>query len=168
MGVSSWLSHPIDLCHPNHPSHFSFVGPMLLFERFYKDGRSPCRFYACSASRDRKDCSFFQWEEEKISEARKKAHQEIIKTSRLPFIEACHKYQSIFESLDNLQRKKCLFCHSCGLLFMPKEKGKHCTHECEQAGDLRKPTMIMRPRENEKTQAVSSKVFLHFIYNVIK
>ncbi|XP_073239081.1 rRNA N(6)-adenosine-methyltransferase ZCCHC4-like isoform X2 [Porites lutea] len=128
-------------------------GPMLLFERFFKDGRSPRRFYACSASRDRKDCSFFQWEEEKISEARKKAHKEIIKKSRLPFIEACHKYQSIFESLDNLQRKKCLFCHSCGLLFMPKEKGKHCTHECEQAGDLRKPTVMMRPRENEKTQA---------------
>ena len=147
--------------------HFSFVGPMLLFERFYKDGQSPRRFYACSASRDRKDCSFFQWEEEKISEARKKAHQEIIKTSRLPFIEACHKYQSIFESLDNLQRKKCLFCHSCGQLFMPIEKGRHCTHEFEQAGDLRKPTMIMRPRENEKTQAVSSMVFLHCIYSSI-
>lgn len=51
---------------------------------------------------------------------------------------------------------------------MLKDKGKHCTHECEQAGDLRKPTMIMRPRENEKTQAVSSKVFLHFIYSAIK
>ena len=165
--MSSWLSHPIDLCHPNHPSHFSFVGPMLLFERFFKDGRSPRRFYACSASRDRKDCSFFQWEEEKISEARKKAHKEIIKKSRLPFIEACHKYQSIFESLDNLQRKKCLFCHSCGLLFMPEEKGKHCTHEFEQAGDLTKPTVLMRPRENEKTQAVSSKVFLHFICSAI-
>ena len=165
--MSSWLSHPIDLCHPNHPSHFSFVGPMLLFERFFKDGRSPRRFYACSASRDRKDCSFFQWEEEKISEARKKVHKEIIKTSRLLFIEACHKYQSIFESLDNLQRKKCLFCHSCGLLFMPEEKGKHCTHEFEQAGDLTKPTVLMRPRENEKTQAVSSKVFLHFICSAI-
>ena len=49
---------------------------------------------------------------------------------------------------------------------MPKEKGKHCTHECEQAGDLRKPTVMMRPRENEKTQAVSSRD-LHFIYSTI-
>lgn len=26
------------------------------------------RFYACSACRDRKDCNFFQWEDEKVRE----------------------------------------------------------------------------------------------------
>jgi len=37
----------------------------LLFEKVgkVKEGR---RFYACSACRDRKDCNFFQWEEDKV------------------------------------------------------------------------------------------------------
>lgn len=131
---------------------------MLPFERFYKDGRSPRRFYACSAARDRKDCSFFQWEGEKVSEARIKAHKEIVETSRQPFREACDKYKSIFDVLDELQRQRCFFCHSCGLLFLPKEKEKHQAHDYQQAEDMSKPTMILRPRENEKTQAVSQHI----------
>lgn len=147
-------------------------GPMLLFERFFKDGRPPCRFYACSATRDRKDCSFFQWEGEKVSEVRNKAHKEMIEASRLPFREACNKYKDIFDALDNLHpiRKKCLFCHSCGLLFVPKEKEKHQTHDYEQAGDLCKPTEILRPRENEKTQAqyFFSRKATQFIASILK
>jgi len=38
-------------------------------------------------------------------------------------------------------------------LFLPKEIGKHLSHDYEQVTNLSKPTMIMRPRENEKTQA---------------
>lgn len=133
---------------------------MLLFERFYKDGHPPRRFYACSAARDRKDCSFFQWEGEKVSDARKDAHKQIVQASRQLYIEACDTYKKIFVALDEVQRKKCLFCHSCGLLFKTKEKEKHQTHDYEESGDtdqsLSRPTVILRPRENEKTQAVST------------
>ena len=130
---------------------------MLLFERFYQDGRSPRRFYACSAARDRKDCSFFQWEGEKVSEARHNAHKEIVEASREPYREACTTYKNIIDSLDHLQR--CLFCHSCSLLFLPKDKEKHQIHDYQQAGDVSKPTLILRPRENEKTQAVSTVIW---------
>ena len=129
---------------------------MLLFERFYKDGRLPRKFHACSAARDRKGCAFFHWQGEKISEARSKAHKEIVKVSREPFIKACERYKIIFHEPDDIQRKKCFFCHSCGLLFLPKEEKKHLAHDYEQAGDLSKPSVMLRPRENEKTQAVST------------
>lgn len=149
------------------------VGPMLLFERFYKDERLPRRFYACSASRDRKECPFFQWEGEKVSEARHKAHEGIVKASREPFNEACERYKNIchVHVSDDFQKKSCLFCHSCGYLFLPKEKEKHLAHDYEQAGDLSKPTEILRPRENEKTQAVSayiiSSVIISFLATII-
>lgn len=128
-------------------------GPMLLFERFYKDGRLPQRFYACSASRDRKHCSFFQWEGDIVSEARKEAHQGMIQNLRRSHDEACLRYSSIFHESDNLQGKKCFHCHSCGLLFQHNEKKNHLSHDYEEAVDLSKPTLILRPRENEKTQA---------------
>jgi len=44
-------------------------GPTLLFERFFKDKTSR-KFFACSACRDRKQCTFFQWEDEKITEGK--------------------------------------------------------------------------------------------------
>ena len=132
---------------------------MLLFERFYRDGRVPQRFYTCSAARDRKDCSFFQWEGEKVSDVRKMAHKEIVKASRELFLEACERYKNIIHVSDDFLKEQCLFCHSCDLLFLPKEIEKHLSHHYEQAGDLSKPTAIIRPRENEKTQAVSPYIF---------
>lgn len=44
--------------HPRCPH-----GPALLFRRFVKS--EPKLFYACSACRDRKDCTFFLWADEK-------------------------------------------------------------------------------------------------------
>lgn len=41
-------------------------GPTLLFEKRCRGGEAGRRFYACAACRDRKDCSFFQWEGEKV------------------------------------------------------------------------------------------------------
>lgn len=149
------IHHHLTSCH----YAFYSTGPMLLFERFYKDGRVPQRFYACSAARGRKDCSFFQWEGEKVSDVRKKVHKEMVKASRQPFLEACERYKNIIHVSDGFPKEQCLFCHSCDLLFLPKEVEKHISHDYEQAGDLAKPTMIMRPRENEKTQAVSPFIF---------
>ncbi|XP_061620353.1 rRNA N6-adenosine-methyltransferase ZCCHC4 isoform X2 [Phyllopteryx taeniolatus] len=60
-------------------------GPTLLFEKVRKRGEGGRRFYACSACRDRKDCNFFQWEDEKVSEARELARQANNKRQRAPF-----------------------------------------------------------------------------------
>lgn len=45
---------------------FFLPGPTLLFEKVCKGSEKGRRFYACSACRDRKDCKFFQWEDEKV------------------------------------------------------------------------------------------------------
>ena len=130
------------------------IGPMLLFERFYKDSRPPRRFYGCSAARDRKDCSFFQWEDEKISEVRAKAHREIIEAFKNPFLQACDIYMNLLQS-SNFKKLKCSFCHTCGLLLLLKHEERHQGHDVEQVEDLSKPTKILKPKENERTQAVS-------------
>merc|ERR1711931_139379 len=44
-------------------------GPTLLFERFFKDKTSR-KFFACSACRDRKQCTFFQWQDEKMTDGK--------------------------------------------------------------------------------------------------
>ena len=131
---------------------------MLLFERFYHDGHPRRRFFACSAARDKKECGFFQWEGEEISEARKDAHRQILLTFGKPYSQACDTYKKLFGSLDGKPREHCLFCHSCNILFTPEQEEKHQSHECEYFEDLSRPTRILRPRENEKTQAVSTRI----------
>ena len=37
-------------------------GPMLLFEKFVYGKNEERRYFACSASRNRKECNFFMWE----------------------------------------------------------------------------------------------------------
>lgn len=44
------------------------LGPALLFVKTSQGKEEGRRFYACSACRDRKDCNFFQWEDEKVRE----------------------------------------------------------------------------------------------------
>ena len=50
---------------------------VFIYPSIQGKGKECRRFYACSACRDRQDCSFFQWADEKISAARMKARQEI-------------------------------------------------------------------------------------------
>ncbi|XP_063165987.1 rRNA N6-adenosine-methyltransferase ZCCHC4 isoform X3 [Candoia aspera] len=57
-------------------------GPTLLFTRILQGKEKGRRFYACSACRGRKDCNFFQWEDEKISEARLSARRRYNETHR--------------------------------------------------------------------------------------
>ncbi|KAG7251149.1 hypothetical protein CRUP_004760, partial [Coryphaenoides rupestris] len=50
-------------------------GPTLLFEKVCAGNKAGRRFYACSACRDRKECNFFQWEDDKVTEARRLARE---------------------------------------------------------------------------------------------
>ena len=49
-----------------HIFSYSELGPTLLFVKVNQGKEETRRFYACSACRDRKDCNFFQWEDEKV------------------------------------------------------------------------------------------------------
>lgn len=47
--------------------NYHYSGPALMFVR-YSGSDGGRRFFACSAFRDRKDCSFFQWCDEEVSQ----------------------------------------------------------------------------------------------------
>lgn len=56
--------------------HALSIGPTLLFERFFEK-KEPRRFFACSACRDRKQCPFFFWADEKITEEKQAKWMEV-------------------------------------------------------------------------------------------
>lgn len=128
---------------------------MLLFERFFKDGRQSRKFYACSACRDRKTCSFFQWQDEKVSEVRKEVHKKIIAASRPSF--TLEEFGKRLEQLHSSSNAEGLFCHSCNLLLLPEEKSWHKDHDIVllSTDEMLKPSYIFKPHENQKFHAVS-------------
>lgn len=137
------------------------TGPMLLFERFFKDGKPSAKYYACSACRDKKDCSFFQWENEKISPARKQAHKDIIEKSK-PLTQQVNYDKELekFLQASTTANGSLLwtFCHTCNVLVWVDKEGKHSEHSLqsgESVNELRHPSMILKPLENVKAQAVS-------------
>lgn len=128
-------------------------GPTLLFEKVVKGGDTGRRFYACSACRDRKDCNFFQWEEDKVSEARLVAREAENKSKRPKFShqEYCNRSRK-FASLP-LHEKK--FCQNCQLLLLPAEYDAHSSHRITavSAAQLRRPSVLLRPLDNKKSNA---------------
>ena len=133
---------------------------MLLFERFFKDDKPSAKFYACSACRDKKDCSFFQWEHEKISAAREIAHKDIIDRSK-PSPQQRQYHNQLESLLKTSKRNAALswtFCHTCNAIVWDDNKGIHGGHSVQTGGsldELRHPSMILKPLENVKAQAVS-------------
>ncbi|XP_064198112.1 rRNA N6-adenosine-methyltransferase ZCCHC4 [Anguilla rostrata] len=131
-------------------------GPTLLFEKLCGGGETQGRrFYACSACRDRKDCSFFQWEDEKVSQARLLAREKENQSKQPPYShqEYCSRFRE-FVSLPLDQRR---FCQDCQLLLLPNEWSEHATHRV--LGDditvarLRRPSLLLCPLENKKSNA---------------
>uniref|UniRef100_A0A1A8BBG0 Zinc finger, CCHC domain containing 4 n=1 Tax=Nothobranchius kadleci TaxID=1051664 RepID=A0A1A8BBG0_NOTKA len=119
-------------------------GPTLLFEK----GRGGRRFYACSACRDRKDCSFFQWEDEKVSEARLRAREEVNRLKQ-------QEYRNRFEELASVLHHEKKFCDDCQMLLLPAEHGAHSAHRTTAvtAAQLRRPSLLLRPLDNKKSNA---------------
>jgi GRF zinc finger len=54
------LNKPLE----NVTEYFCLSGPTLLFERYTAGSAYPRRYYACSACRDSKECTFFRWADE--------------------------------------------------------------------------------------------------------
>ncbi|KAM9425605.1 rRNA N(6)-adenosine-methyltransferase ZCCHC4 isoform 2-T2 [Pholidichthys leucotaenia] len=88
-----------------------------------------------------------------VSEARLLAREADNQSKRPPFTqqEYCQRFQQ-FVSLP-LHEKK--FCEDCQILFMPVERGAHCTHRSTAitATHLRRPSMLLRPLDNKKSNA---------------
>ncbi|XP_067224854.1 rRNA N6-adenosine-methyltransferase ZCCHC4 isoform X2 [Chanodichthys erythropterus] len=130
-------------------------GPALLFEKTGKGEEKGRRFYACSACRDRKDCNFFQWADEKISEARMLAREEQNR-SKMPLFthqEYCSRFRE-FVSLSLEQRR---FCVDCQMLILPGEWANHAKHKALSEDitvqRLKRPSLLLCPLVNKKSNA---------------
>ncbi|XP_043953076.1 rRNA N6-adenosine-methyltransferase ZCCHC4 isoform X2 [Gambusia affinis] len=128
-------------------------GPTLLFEKVDNGGNKGRRFYACSACRDRKDCGFFQWEDEKVSKARMLAREAEMLSKRPLFTqqECCSRFLQ-FASLPFIEKK---FCEDCQILLLPAELSAHSAHRTTMVttAQLRRPSILLRPLDNKKSNA---------------
>lgn len=129
-------------------------GPMLMFERYFESKPSR-KFYSCSAFRNRKDCSFFHWVDEKdVSDTCKEVHKKIITASRPPFnSHQCWKRLQAIQSFSESERS---YCQSCNQLLLPKEHKKHKDHgvTCGISDkNLASPSHFIAPLEKKQTFA---------------
>ncbi|XP_039607534.1 rRNA N6-adenosine-methyltransferase ZCCHC4 [Polypterus senegalus] len=148
-GLQVILNEEVEAKAPSCPH-----GPTLLFVKYNKKEGAHRRFYACSACRDRKDCNFFQWEDEKVSELRLLAREQNNKRKQPPFshTEYYTRYRH-FISLPLIHRR---FCQDCQLLLLPGDWDEHSSHSvlCDiSVGQLRRPSQLLHPLENKKTNA---------------
>nr|XP_054489134.1 rRNA N6-adenosine-methyltransferase ZCCHC4 isoform X4 [Agelaius phoeniceus] len=129
-------------------------GPALLFVKTSQGKEEGRRFYACSACRDRKDCNFFQWEDEKVSEARLAAREEYNRSQQ-----PCFTHRQNVDRYKNfvlLPLSKRKFCQECQQLLLPAEWKKHSDHQllCDiTTAQLKNPSQLLYPLENKKTNA---------------
>ncbi|XP_053108235.1 rRNA N6-adenosine-methyltransferase ZCCHC4 isoform X2 [Hemicordylus capensis] len=135
---------------PPHCPH----GPALLFAKILHGKEEGRRFYACSACRERKDCNFFQWENEEVSDVRIAAREKFNQSKRPSFshTENVARYKE-FVLLPLPKRK---FCRECQQLLLPPEWGTHSGHQIlsdVSVAQLKRPSQLLSPLENKKTNA---------------
>ncbi|XP_061850224.1 rRNA N6-adenosine-methyltransferase ZCCHC4 isoform X3 [Colius striatus] len=129
-------------------------GPALLFVKTSQGKEEERRFYACSACRDRKDCNFFQWEDEKVSEARLAAREEYNRSHQPSFTHRQNVER--FKNFLLLPLPKRRFCQECQQLLLPAEWEKHLDHQfvCDISNaQLKSPSQLLCPLLNKKTNA---------------
>ncbi|XP_077444190.1 rRNA N(6)-adenosine-methyltransferase ZCCHC4 [Stigmatopora argus] len=141
-------------------------GPTLLFEK-REEGRK--RFYACSACRDRKECNFFQWADEKVSEVRKTAREAENQRKKPPF--SREQYGDRFRRFLALAPDRRKFCQDCQLLLLAEETAAHAAHSQVPvaAPRLSRPSGLLRPLDNKKSHAqyLFTERTTHFLLNAL-
>ncbi|KAI5616357.1 zinc finger CCHC domain-containing protein 4 [Silurus asotus] len=146
-------------------------GPTVLFQVMCRGEKSEKRFYACSACRDRKDCSFFQWEKEKISEERLHVREEQKRLKKPPFTHS--KYCTRFREFVALPLDQRSFCVDCQQLLLPAEQSAHASHQTLSdditVARLRRPSLLLRALENKKSNAqyLFADRSCHFLLDVL-
>ncbi|KAM9330372.1 rRNA N(6)-adenosine-methyltransferase ZCCHC4 [Gastrophryne carolinensis] len=129
-------------------------GPTLLFVKSGQGKEDSRRFYACSACRDRKDCQFFQWADEKVSEARLQAREEYNRSCQPPLTH--DQYTKRFQEFIRLPLAKRKFCQNCQQLLLENEWQEHSGHHIKgdvSASLLKRPSQLLHPLENKKSNA---------------
>jgi len=139
-GVEAVMNCPI----PEEDIPYCSHGPTVLFERFFKD-RESRKFFACSASRNRKECTFFQWFDDKLTPGKKLIQKEIKKQI---FIKGKKKAVKVVIEGD-------FWCYECSSGFSSENKHIHKDHETKllTRNDLKCPTQFLNPSESKKAKA---------------
>ncbi|PSN36470.1 Zinc finger CCHC domain-containing protein 4 [Blattella germanica] len=126
-------------------------GPTLLFKRLVEGVEKS--FYACSACRDRKDCNFFLWADEKLTPAKK---QYLKKQHNSPQIDHADLYKLFLLVKEQISSRRA-FCHTCSCLCLKsKVSENHPEHDVKMdISDyyLNHPSELLRPLENAKKEA---------------
>lgn len=145
-------------------------GPALLFERFVKN-EGPRQFFACSAFRDRKQCSFFKWADD-VKEKSDKSQAAFTTSCAHVNQTSLRKRFLIFRKLPLSKRS---LCCNCGLLLLPGETNQHKQqgHQIKKGvrrKDLQHPTTLFTPQEDNKTYAqyLFSDVTVEFILGCLE
>nr|CAH7721362.1 unnamed protein product [Callosobruchus chinensis] len=161
MSVEVIVKDPTD--HPSCPH-----GPTLLLSRHVKGEKR--NFFACAACRERKDCNFFLWEDEKHTYKKNIWKEEQRKYSsgvnhRKKFV--------VLNEIRSLPRQQRMFCCSCDKLLKSSEKHKHKGHDIlENITDnqLEHPSEILPALEQNKKEAqyLFSNGSVAAIFNIFK
>ncbi|XP_068134395.1 rRNA N6-adenosine-methyltransferase ZCCHC4 isoform X2 [Hyperolius riggenbachi] len=148
-GIEVLLSDQIRQSAPHCPH-----GPTLLFVKSSHGKEHGRKFYACSACRDRKDCKFFQWEDEKVSEARHQAREDYNLSCRPSLTH--DRYMLRFQEFIGLPLARRKFCQDCQQLLLQNEWEGHSSHHVVgdvSASQLKRPSQLLHPLENKKKNA---------------
>uniref|UniRef100_A0A0B7A2N9 CCHC-type domain-containing protein n=1 Tax=Arion vulgaris TaxID=1028688 RepID=A0A0B7A2N9_9EUPU len=143
-------------------------GPTLLFERIDLTSKCPRQFYACSAFRDRKACSFFQWTDQTTNKS--------AFSTRSPTIEPySHKsLRARYFQLKKLSRNQRHVCCTCGLLLLEEELSYHKSqgHSLKHGvrlQELKYPSSLFSALDDNKTYAqyLFSKTTVNFLIDTL-
>lgn len=154
----------------NHP--LCPHGPTILFSRLV-DGKKR-NYFACSACRDRKECSFFMWQDEraKTTNASKDAWEQ----ERKKFL-ANINHRKMFltlQEIKSLPEEKRIYCHTCSEFKFDKQgPEKHKGHDLfKKVSDyyLDHPSEFLRPLDDPKKEAqyLFSKSSVKAIVNILR
>jgi len=141
-------------------------GPTLLFTRYDPAKSGSRQFYACSAFRDKKECSFFQWADDE-KECKNANDVAKIPSSHHDMRKRYHKFRKLAQSDRHV-------CCSCGLLMLREDWATHQApeHVIRQGVGrqlLKCPSDLFTPLDNNKTfaQYLFSKKSLEFIVQTL-
>ncbi|XP_005094144.1 rRNA N6-adenosine-methyltransferase ZCCHC4 [Aplysia californica] len=142
-------------------------GPTLLFERFDQSRGKSRQFYACSAFRDRKACSFFQWADTDMVADEAATDTCSVKTAHWQSRKRYHRFRK-------LPRKDRHVCCTCGLLLLDDELSLHESqgHVVKKKvglKQLRQSSAMFSPLDDNKTfaQYLFSKKSVDFVLETL-
>lgn len=132
--------------HPQCPH-----GPTLLFSKQIKSKKR--RFFACAACRDRKDCNFFLWEDDRL-----KFKKEVWAVKSKNYLGSIN-HRKKFIALNKVRQvvpEKRVYCLQCHQLYSSDTRSKHTGHaNLENISDyqLDHPSEFLPPLDNAKKEA---------------